>query len=165
MHRTLGVAPGPIKYQLKEVREKLKEKDWRSQVRSFGVHAKRYIKARIPILSWLPTYTRDDFFGDLVAGLTVALLVIPESLAFANLAGLPLEYALYASYIGCFVYVFFGTSSNVTVGPTAIMSLMTAQVLSDLGVPELQKGQSAVILCLMMGIFQVGMGLLKIGFA
>eukprot|EP01136_Pigoraptor_vietnamica_P019762 Opistho-1_new@67762 len=166
MHRILGVQDGPIKEQLKELKGNITRAfDWHVNWGRLFRSTRRFIKARVPIVNWLPHYTREDAFGDLMAGTTVALLVIPESLAFANLAGLPLEYAIYASYIGCFVYVFFGTSSNVTVGPTAIMSLMTAQVLSDLGVPELQKGQSAVILCLMMGIFQVGMGLLKIGFA
>eukprot|EP01136_Pigoraptor_vietnamica_P019760 Opistho-1_new@67756 len=165
MHRILGVQDGPIKEQLKELKGNITRAfDWHVNWGRLFRSTRRFIKARVPIVNWLPHYTREDAFGDLMAGTTVALLVIPESLAFANLAGLPLEYAIYASYIGCFIYVFLGTSCHVTVGPTAIMSLMTGQVLGDYNIPAEEKGPRAVLLCLIMGIFQIAMGILHFGF-
>ena len=62
--------------------------------------------------------------GDAIAGITVALTVIPQGLAYAGIAGLPPQYGLYSAFMGCFVYVFFGTAKDITFGPTAIMSLM-----------------------------------------
>ena len=63
----------------------------------------------------------------MIAGITVALTVIPQGLAYAGVAGLPPQYGLYSAFMGCFVYVFFGTAKDITFGPTAIMSLMVGQ--------------------------------------
>ena len=82
------------------------------------------IRGFFPIIEWLPKYTKDKLICDLTAGLTVALTVIPQSLAYANLAGLPVQYGLYSSFMGVFIYCFMGTSKDVTLGPTAIMSLI-----------------------------------------
>lgn len=65
--------------------------------------------------------------GDAIAGITVALTVIPQGLAYAGVAGLPPQYGLYSAFMGCFVYIFFGTAKDITFGPTAIMSLMVGQ--------------------------------------
>ena len=82
------------------------------------------LKSFLPITKWLPTYNKDKAVGDFTAGLTVALTVIPQSLAYANLAGLPVQYGLYSSFMGVFLYTLLGTSKDVTLGPTAIMSLI-----------------------------------------
>jgi sodium-independent sulfate anion transporter 11 len=81
-------------------------------------------KSFFPFFKWLPTYGKEHIVGDVTAGLTVALTVIPQSLAYANLAGLPVQYGLYSSFMGVFIYCFLGTSKDVTLGPTAIMSLI-----------------------------------------
>lgn len=112
---------------------------------------------RLPILSWLPTYDSSMAVGDLVAGITVGLTVIPQALAYANIAGLPAEYGLYSSFLGCFVYIFLGSCKDVPMGPSAISALMTYQVISGRG-PEY-----AVLLCCLTGLVQVLMGLLKLG--
>ena len=65
--------------------------------------------------------------GDAIAGLTVAMTVIPQGLAYAGVAGLPPQYGLYSAFMGCFVYVFLGTAKDITFGPTAIMSLMVGE--------------------------------------
>lgn len=88
------------------------------------------LKSFFPITNWIGDYSKDKAVGDVTAGLTVALTVIPQSLAYANLAGLPVQYGLYASFIGCFIYCVMGTSKDITLGPTAIMSLIVGLVLS-----------------------------------
>lgn len=77
---------------------------------------KKILYKRFPILSWLPQYTMDDAVGDLVAGFTVGLTVIPQALAYAGIAGLPAAYGLYGSFIGCFVYIFLGSCKDVPMG-------------------------------------------------
>ena len=87
------------------------------------------IKGFFPISDWLPKYSKDKVVCDVTAGLTVALTVIPQSLAYANLAGLPVQYGLYSSFMGVFIYCLMGTSKDVTLGPTAIMSLIVRKRL------------------------------------
>lgn len=118
---------------------------------------KKVLYKRIPILSWLPTYNSDDAMGDLVAGITVGLTVIPQALAYSNIAGLPAEYGLYSSFIGCFVYILLGTCKDVPVGPTAIASLMTFQALKGKG------PHHAILLCFLTGVIQLLMGFFGLG--
>ncbi|KAJ8973168.1 hypothetical protein NQ317_007509 [Molorchus minor] len=120
--------------------------------------SKKMIHRRLPILSWLPKYDSTCAVGDLVAGITVGLTVIPQALAYANIAGVPTEYGLYSSFLGCFVYIFLGSSKDVPVGPSAISSLMTYQVIKGHG-PEY-----AVLLCFLTGVVQLLMGIFGLGF-
>eukprot|EP00058_Branchiostoma_floridae_P010111 XP_002595599.1 hypothetical protein BRAFLDRAFT_64709 [Branchiostoma floridae] len=114
-------------------------------------------KTRLPILTWLPTYRLAWLFRDFVAGFTVGLTVIPQGLAYAALAELPLQYGLYSAFMGCFVYCVFGGSRHVTLGPTAITTLMVAEYVN--GEPVY-----AVVLCLLAGCVQFLMGVLHLGF-
>lgn len=118
---------------------------------------KKTLYKRLPILTWLPKYNGHDFLGDLVAGITVGLTVIPQSLAYSNVAGLPAEYGLYGSFLGCFVYILLGSCKDVPVGPTAILSLLTHQAIGDRG-PEY-----AILLCFLCGIVQLIMGFFGLG--
>ncbi|XP_018794273.1 PREDICTED: sodium-independent sulfate anion transporter-like [Bactrocera latifrons] len=122
-----------------------------------NVFRKKTLYKRMPILEWLPKYDRNDFVGDLVAGITVGLTVIPQGLAFAGITGLELQYGLYSCFMGCFIYVLFGTSKDVPVGPTAIAALLTFQI----GHGDLVK---TILLTFLTGIIEVLMGLLKLGF-
>ncbi|KAH6943316.1 hypothetical protein HPB50_019454 [Hyalomma asiaticum] len=115
-------------------------------------------KNRVPIVKWLPHYSLLDLHGDFVAGMTVALTVIPQGLALAVLAGLPPQYGLYTAFMGSFMYTIFGSCKDLTIGPTAIMSIMTGEY-THLGGPTF-----AVILTFLSGIIQVLMGLLNLGF-
>ncbi|XP_078691505.1 sodium-independent sulfate anion transporter-like [Branchiostoma floridae x Branchiostoma belcheri] len=117
----------------------------------------RYLKKRLPIVEWLPRYNLEKFQGDLIAGLTVGLTVIPQGLAYAAVAELPLQHGLYSAFMGCFVYCFLGTSKDITLGPTALMSLMMAQYAE--GQPAI-----AIALCLFTGLVQFVMGILRLGF-
>ncbi|XP_011204094.2 sodium-independent sulfate anion transporter [Bactrocera dorsalis] len=130
--------------------------DWLKDTAA-NVFRKKTLYKRLPILEWLPKYDRNDVVGDLVAGITVGLTVIPQGLAFAGITGLDLQYGLYSCFMGCFIYVLFGTSKDVPVGPTAIAALLTFQI----GRGDLVK---TILLTFLTGIIEVLMGLLKLGF-
>ncbi|CAH1179752.1 unnamed protein product [Phaedon cochleariae] len=119
---------------------------------------KKLLYRRLPILSWLPRYDSACAVGDLVAGITVGLTVIPQALAYANIAGLPTEYGLYSSFLGTFVYIFMGSCKDVPMGPSAISALMTFQAINGYG-PEY-----AILLSFLSGIVLLLMGILGLGF-
>lgn len=106
----------------------------------------------------MPKYNSSSAVGDLVAGITVGLTVIPQSLAYANIAGLPAQYGLYGSFLGCFLYIFLGSCKDVPVGPTAIASLLTHQAIKDKG------HEYATLLCLLTGIIHLVMAMFGLGF-
>ncbi|XP_046393546.1 sodium-independent sulfate anion transporter-like [Ischnura elegans] len=116
------------------------------------------LRRRLPITQWLPHYNKEDAVGDLVAGVTVGLTVIPQSLAYSSVAGIPPQYGLYGSFLGCFVYILFGSCKDVPMGPTAIVSLLTYQTVHDMG------PQYAILLCFLGGCVELLMGLLGLGF-
>ncbi|XP_031777541.1 sodium-independent sulfate anion transporter isoform X2 [Nasonia vitripennis] len=122
--------------------------------------SRKTLYKRLPLLGWLPRYSSQDALGDLVAGVTVGLTVIPQSLAYSNVAGLPPQYGLYGSFLGCFVYILFGSCKDVPFGPTAIISLLTYQTVGQLEEPQLH----AVLLCFLAGAVELLMGLLGLGF-
>ncbi|KAH0956012.1 hypothetical protein HN011_009689 [Eciton burchellii] len=113
---------------------------------------------RIPILAWLPLYSWSKLLQDTLAGLTVGLTVIPQGIAYAIVAGLPAQYGLYSSFMGCFVYLVFGSSKDVTVGPTAIMALLVQKHVMRLG------ENLAVLMCFLSGLVITLMGVLHLGF-
>uniref|UniRef100_A0A4W6CJE8 Sodium-independent sulfate anion transporter n=1 Tax=Lates calcarifer TaxID=8187 RepID=A0A4W6CJE8_LATCA len=115
------------------------------------------LKAWLPILSWLPRYKLKWLQMDLLAGITVGLTTVPQALAYAEVAGLPVQYGLYSAFMGGFIYTLLGTSKDVTLGPTAIMSLLCFSVVG--GQPH-----RAVLLTLLCGLIQAVMALLRLGF-
>lgn len=112
---------------------------------------------RMPILSWLPQYNTGAAISDLVAGFTVGLTVIPQAIAYANVAGLPPQYGLYSSFMACFIYTIFGSCKDSPIGPTAIAAILTRENLHGLG-PEF-----AVLLCFLSGCVELLMGILQLG--
>ncbi|XP_066592490.1 sodium-independent sulfate anion transporter-like [Prorops nasuta] len=131
---------------------------YRSSETSLMFYAKEILRRRIPILAWLPSYTFSKFLQDTLAGLTVGLTVIPQGIAYAIVGGLPAQYGLYSSFMGCFVYMFFGSSKDVTVGPTAIMALLSQRHVMKFG-PDI-----AVLVSFLSGCVIITMGLLHLGF-
>lgn len=119
--------------------------------------AMKNVKRRLPILRWLPCYTVEDGLGDIMAGVTVGLTVIPQSMAYAGLAGLPPQYGLYGSFLGAFIYTFVGSCKDVPMGPTAIVSLLTYSTLHGHGPVY------ATLLCFLAGVIQLAMGLCGLG--
>lgn len=114
-------------------------------------------KTYLPFLSWAPKYNLHWLQCDLIAGMTVGLTVIPQGLAYAQIAGLPVQYGLYSAFMGGFIYCIFGTSKDITLGPTAIMSLLVHAYGNDDPV-------QAILLTFLAGIIQLSMGLLRLGF-
>jgi len=114
---------------------------------------------------WLPGYRRDDFAGDLTAGLITAIMLVPQSMAYAMLAGLPPTAGLYASILPLILYGLFGSSRTLAVGPVAIASLMTATSLVDVtartGVGPVE---AALTLALLSGGMYVALGMARLGF-
>lgn len=119
----------------------------------------------LPITSWLPRYRRSDFVGDSLAGAIVAIMLVPQSMAYAMLAGLPAQIGLYASLLPLVLYAVLGTSRTLAVGPVAMVSLMVATgvgALAEAGSPEFVG--LAVTLALLVGALQLSMGLARLGF-
>ncbi|MCH7414683.1 solute carrier family 26 protein [Belliella sp. R4-6] len=123
------------------------------------------IKSYLPILEWLPNYKKTDLQGDLSAGLTVGIMLIPQGMAYAMLAGLEPIHGLYAVTVPLLLYAIFGTSRQLAVGPVAMVSLLTASGIASLnaGSPE-QYLIYALTLAFLVGLIQFGMGALKLGF-
>lgn len=117
------------------------------------------------ITKWLPGYTRTDFFGDLLAGVTVGVMLIPQSMAYAMLAGLPPIYGLYASVVPLLVYPIFGSSRHLAVGIVAVDMLIVAAGLSTIAEPGSTRYiELAILLALMAGLLQIMMGAARLGF-
>ncbi len=119
----------------------------------------------LPILDWSKDYSRDQFGADLLAAVIVTLMLIPQSLAYALLAGLPAEVGLYASIAPLLLYTVFGTSRTLAVGPVAVASLMTAAAIAPLAAEGTAEYLgAAVLLAFVSGVFLLAMGLLRLGF-
>ena len=120
--------------------------------------------ARTPRLlpAWLRHYQRGDLSHDLVAGLVTAILLVPQGMAFAILAGLPAQVGLYASILPPIVYALFGSSRTLAVGPVSVAAIMVAHALATHATPETYLAQ-AVALALMSGLILLAMGALRLG--
>lgn len=119
---------------------------------------RKRLRRHVPILKWLPNYRKGDLVADLVAGLTLGLTMIPQSIAYAALAGLTAQYGLYSTFMGSFLYVIFGTIKEVSIGPTSLMALLTFEFTKD------HPFEFIVLLTFMAGCVELLMGLLSFGF-
>ena len=123
------------------------------------------LKRFFPILEWAKTYDRQILGADLMAAVIVTIMLIPQSLAYALLAGLPPEVGLYASILPLVAYAIFGTSRVLAVGPVAVVSLMTAAALGNLTLQGTTEYLiAAITLAFMSGVMLTLMGLLRLGF-
>jgi len=122
-----------------------------------------FVKRVFPFLGW-PRIDGPTISNDAMAGITVALLVIPQSLAYAQLAGVPAYYGLYAAFIPSIIAVLFGSSGILSTGPVALTSLLTAASVSQIAAPGTAEFISCVtLLALLSGVFQIGLGLARAG--
>ncbi|KPF64364.1 SulP family inorganic anion transporter [Porphyrobacter sp. AAP60] len=118
-----------------------------------------------PILEWGRSYDRPALTSDLMAAVIVTIMLIPQSLAYAMLAGLPPVVGLYASILPLFAYALFGTSRTLAVGPVAVVSLMTASAVGAVASPgTAEYWEAAVTLAALSGVMLVVLGLLRLGF-
>jgi SulP family sulfate permease len=118
----------------------------------------------IPLLGWLRDYDRGIFRHDLLAGLTVAVMLVPQSMAYAALAGMPPVTGLYAAIVPLVVYALLGTSGSLAVGPVAITALMTSAALAPVAQGDPARYAAlAGLLALLVGAIQILMGVLRLG--
>ncbi|WP_430414929.1 SulP family inorganic anion transporter [Parasphingorhabdus sp.] len=119
----------------------------------------------LPILDWGSRYNGTTLTNDGVAAIIVTIMLIPQSLAYAMLAGLPPEIGLYASILPLIAYAIFGTSRTLAVGPVAVVSLMTLTAASAIAAPgSAEFIAAALILALLSGLFLLLLGIFKLGF-
>ncbi len=125
----------------------------------------KILRSYFPILEWGAKYTGQTFTNDIVVSLIVSIMLIPQSLAYAQLAGLPPEVGLYASMAPLLLYAIFGTSRSLSVGPVAVTSLMTLAAVAPIaaqGTPE--YAGAAMALAFLTGLILIVLGFLKLGF-
>ena len=123
------------------------------------------IKQFVPMFEWASAYNSNAFTSDAVAAIIVTIMLIPQSLAYALLAGLPAEMGLYASILPLVAYAIFGTSRALAVGPVAVVSLMTAAAIGNLGLTSpTDIALAAITLAFISGVILIAMGVLRLGF-
>ncbi|MBM72139.1 MAG: sodium-independent anion transporter [Crocinitomicaceae bacterium] len=123
------------------------------------------LKKILPIIKWVPHYSTENLKADLPAGLTVGVMLIPQGMAYAIIAGLPVEYGLYAALIPQIIYALTGTSRQLAVGPVAMDSLLVAAGLSAITtIGSDNYIGMAILLAFMMGCLLLIMGILRAGF-
>jgi SulP family sulfate permease len=117
-----------------------------------------------PIIGWLKNYTKNDFNGDVFAGIITAILLVPQGIAYAMLAGLPPQLGLYASILPALMYVMLGTSRTMSVGPVSIAAIMIASALTAPEISILGNSvESAIILAAESGLILLAMAVLRMG--
>ncbi|WVQ67849.1 uncharacterized protein L199_006054 [Kwoniella botswanensis] len=127
---------------------------------------KNYLLSLFPFLQWAPRYNLTWLFGDLVAGITVGMVLVPQSLSYAKIALLDPQYGLYSSFIGVLTYAFFATSKDVSIGPVAVMSLETGNIISKVQSEYGDLYSAPVIataLAFICGFIVLAIGLLRLG--
>ncbi|GAA3873931.1 SulP family inorganic anion transporter [Celeribacter arenosi] len=125
----------------------------------------RSLKRYFPILDWGSKYRMDTFANDGIAAVIVTIMLIPQSLAYALLAGLPAQMGLYASILPLVAYAIFGTSRALAVGPVAVVSLMTAAAVGNLALQgTAEYAAAAITLAFLSGLILLAMGLFRLGF-
>ncbi|PTD09017.1 putative sulfate permease, partial [Fusarium culmorum] len=123
----------------------------------------QYISDKVPIVGWLPRYNLRWLINDLIAGLTLGLMLIPQGLSYAKIANIPVEYGLMSSWLPAVIYAFMGSTKDVSTGPTSLIGLLTSEnvhALQDRWTPS----EIASATAFMMGIYGMILGFLKLGF-
>ncbi|EST04846.1 STAS domain protein [Kalmanozyma brasiliensis GHG001] len=144
-------------------------RDWLANIFGHpGSSAAHYFDSLFPFRKWIGSYNTQWLIGDIIAGITVALVVVPQSMSYAKLAGLNAEFGLYSSFVGVMIYAIFATSKDVTIGPVAVMSLQTFNVIQHVmrktNAYNAHPEVIAIALAFLCGVICLGMGLLRIGF-
>ena len=121
---------------------------------------KKLAGKRFPITKWMRNYNKTSLYYDFIAGITVGLMLVPQSLAYSSLAGLSPEYGLYASYTGVFIYFLFGTSKDLQTGPAALVAMLVDKYTKD----GEHKVMYATTLALFSGLVLVLMSIFRLQF-
>ncbi len=157
-HSKLGGKLQPVTRELGERRVKARfRRAWRKRG--------KVVSTYLPIWDWGKKYKREDLSGDLMAGMVVAIMLMPQSMAYAMLAGLPPQIGLYTAVLPLVFYAFFGSSRSLGVGPVAIISLMVAHALAPIATPgSAEYIALALVLAMMSSLVLISAGLLRLGF-
>ncbi|EOR04736.1 Sulfate permease 2 [Wallemia ichthyophaga EXF-994] len=125
----------------------------------------QYCLDLLPFLRWVHRYNLQWLIGDLIAGITVGAVVVPQGMAYAELAGLEPQFGLYSSFVGVIVYWFFATSKDITIGPVAVMSTLVGEILQELSpkFPDIPDYKIAGSLAVITGAIVFFMGLIRVG--
>ncbi|KAJ3890317.1 sulfate transporter family-domain-containing protein [Lentinula edodes] len=142
-------------------------KDWFSQFNRNPIQqAINYVLGLFPIIGWISRYNLGWLTGDVIAGLTVGIVLVPQGMSYAQIATLPVQYGLYSSFVGVLIYCFFATSKDVSIGPVAVMSLTVSQIIAhvDDAHPGKWEGpEIATTVAFICGFIVLGIGLLRLG--
>ncbi|KAJ5193449.1 hypothetical protein N7449_009591 [Penicillium cf. viridicatum] len=141
-------------------------REWLSDGIPSRQQAGQYFVRLLPFLNWIQHYNVQWFLGDLVAGITVGAVVVPQSMGYAKLANLPVQYGLYTSFIGVVIYWFFATSKDITIGPVATISTVLGGIITDVQKdhPEIGGPEIALTVAILCGGIIAFMGLARLGF-
>ncbi|KAI8393834.1 sulfate transporter family-domain-containing protein [Radiomyces spectabilis] len=137
----------------------------RTFVHNLPRSSRNYAVSLFPIATWIHRYNLQWLVRDLIAGLTVGVVVVPQSMGYAKIAELPPQYGLYTAFVGLCVYCLFATSKDISIGPTAVMSLLIGQTVTRVAAesPEITAPQIAVALSLLSGSVAMFLGLIRLG--
>ncbi|KAL3458070.1 sulfate transporter family-domain-containing protein [Aspergillus heterothallicus] len=140
--------------------------EWFSEVLPSWREVGLYFYKLFPFLAWITRYNTQWLIGDLVAGITVGAVVVPQGMAYAKLANLDVEYGLYSSFMGVLIYWFFATSKDITIGPVAVMSTLVGNIVLDAQdtLPGVDGHIIASCLAIICGGIVTFMGLARLGF-
>ncbi|KAJ4488210.1 sulfate transporter family-domain-containing protein [Lentinula aciculospora] len=142
-------------------------KDWVSQFNKDPIQqAINYVVGLFPIIGWISRYNLGWLTGDVIAGLTVGIVLVPQGMSYAQIATLPVQYGLYSSFVGVLIYCFFATSKDVSIGPVAVMSLTVSQIIAHVDDAHPGKWESpeiATTVAFICGFIVLGIGLLRLG--
>ncbi|XP_053699102.1 sodium-independent sulfate anion transporter-like [Sabethes cyaneus] len=119
---------------------------------------RKQLRRRVHIVNWITSYDKEDLISDFIAGITLGLTIIPQSIAYASIAGLPSQYGLYTAFMGSLLYVIFGTVKEVSIGPTSLMALLSIQYTMDKPI------EYTIMLAFLAGVVELLMGVLNLGF-
>lgn len=147
------------------VEEEPRTIDWLRDLlpsRGFWLH---YFRSLFPFLQWITRYNLQWLYGDLVAGITVGAVVVPQGMAYAKLAELPVQFGLYSSFMGVLIYWFFATSKDITIGPVAVMSTITGNIVLKMAKlhPDVPGHVIASALSIICGAIICFIGLVRCG--
>jgi len=145
----------------------ISSKDWIQNLqRDPKDFAVQYLRRLFPILGWITRYNVGWLTGDIIAGLTVGMVLVPQSMSYATIATLPVQYGLYSAFVGVMIYCLFATSKDVSIGPVAVMSLTTSQIITYIDhkhPKEWSSPEIATNVAFICGFIVLGIGLLRLG--
>ncbi|KAG0738826.1 hypothetical protein G6F29_009752 [Rhizopus arrhizus] len=128
-------------------------------------YIQEYILSLFPVINWIHRYNLQWLLRDIIAGVTVGVVVVPQSMGYAKIAQLPPQYGLYTAFVGLCVYCLFATSKDISIGPTAVMSLLVGQTITKITTenPNITGPEIAVTMCLLTGAIAMFIGLVRLG--